>query len=93
MQTSFGDANLDGAFDSGDLVSALASGTFETDVDAGWAAGDFDGSGRFDTGDLNFALSDGGYEVGTQAASVREPSILSVLIGLIATAVVSRSSR
>ena len=74
--TFFGDANLDGEFNSGDLIAALAAGTYEADVDAGWASGDFDGSGRFDSGDLIFALADGGYEAGPRAAvaAVPEPS-------------------
>lgn len=73
-RTYFGDANLDGEFDSDDLVVALAAGTYETDVDAGWASGDFDGSGKFDSSDLIFALADGGYEQGPRPAAVPESS-------------------
>ena len=86
--TWFGDTNLDGEFNSGDLVSALATGTYEANVDAGWALGDFDGNGRFDTGDLVIALADGGYEQGPRAAvsAVPEPTsmmmFIAVLMGL-----------
>jgi hypothetical protein len=71
----FGDASLDGQFDSGDLVQVLAAGIYEADVAAGWSTGDFDGSGRFDTSDLVAALADGGYEQGPRpaAAAVPEP--------------------
>ena len=41
MTTWFGDANLDGEFNSGDLVAVLASGTYEVDVDSGWEYGRF----------------------------------------------------
>ena len=49
FNTYFGDANLDGEFNSSDLVISLAAGTYEQDVDAGWLSGDFDGTGRFDS--------------------------------------------
>ena len=94
--TWFGDANLDGEFNSGDLITVLAAGTYETNIVAGWASGDFDGSGRFDSADLIVALADGGYEAGPRAAviAVPEPSTLtSVLVGVIAAAFVSRSRR
>ena len=82
MDTWLGDANLDGEFNSSDLITALAGGTYEADVDAGWESGDFDGSGRFDSGDLIFALADGGYENGPRAAvsSVPEPSSILLII-------------
>ena len=80
-RTYFGDANLDSEFNSSDLITALAAGTYEADVDAGWGSGDFDGSGRFDTGDLIFALADGGYEAGPRPGAVPEPSTL-LLIAL-----------
>ena len=35
--TYFGDADLDREFDSSDLISALAAGTYESNVNAGWA--------------------------------------------------------
>ncbi len=94
--TWIGDANLDGEFNSGDLINILAAGTYEVDVEAGWASGDFDGSGRFDSGDLIFALADGGYEAGPRAAvaSVPEPTtIISLLTAVIALAGVSQSRR
>jgi hypothetical protein len=93
-QTWFGDANLDGEFNSGDLVTVLAAGTYESDADAGWGSGDFDGSGRFDSGDLVLALSDGGYEQGPRAAAVPEPTaVISLLTALIALASVSKCRR
>ena len=37
--TYFGDANLDGQFDSGDFTHVFAAGKYETGEDAGWARG------------------------------------------------------
>ncbi len=82
-----GDANLDGEFNSGDLVAVLSSGTYEADVDAVWSTGDFNGDGRTNSSDLVVALSDGGYEQGPQAAvsAVPEPtSGVLLLLGLLA---------
>jgi hypothetical protein len=78
-----GDANLDGQFNSSDLVAVLASGTYEVDVDSVWSSGDFNGDRRTNSGDLVAALSDGGYEAGPRAAvqAVPEPSA-AVLLGL-----------
>lgn len=82
-----GDANLDGEFNSGDLVAVLASGKYEDDSDSVWSTGDFDGSGRSNSSDLVAALSDGGYEAGPRqaiAAAVPEPTALVlVVVGLL----------
>ena len=84
--TYFGDANLDGEFNSGDLVKVSQAGKYEVDVDAGWADGDWTGDQRFDTADLITAFRDGGYELGPRniAARVPEPTSLGgLLIGLL----------
>lgn len=74
--TWYGDADLNGEFDSGDLIIVLASGKYETDVLAAWPSGDFNGDGRANSGDLVAALADGGYEAGRRVAvaAVPEPS-------------------
>ena len=85
-RTYFGDANLDGEFNSLDLVDVLQSGKYGLDVDAGWAEGDWTGDGRFDRSDILIALQDGGYGRGGRAAvsAIPEPSCaLLLLIGLI----------
>jgi hypothetical protein len=85
--TWIGDANLDGEFNSTDRIDALAAGTYEVDVAAGWATGDFDADGRFAPSDLIEALADGGYEQGLRppaAAAVPEPQASALLtIGLV----------
>jgi hypothetical protein len=89
-----GDANLDGQFNSSDLVQVLAAGTYEADLTAVWSTGDFDGNGRFETSDLVTALADGGYEQGSRAAvsAVPEPvSWVMLIVGLIGIAIRRRN--
>lgn len=62
--TSYGDANLDGRFDSRDLVQVFVAGRYE-DVqkqNASWAQGDWNGDADFDSQDFVIALQAGGYE-------------------------------
>jgi hypothetical protein len=88
-----GDANLDGVFNSSDLVSVLASGTYEVDVPAVWTTGDFNGDGRTNSSDLVAALAGGGYELGPRAAAaaVPEPSTLGWLVAAVFTVLARHS--
>jgi hypothetical protein len=63
LQTTFGDANLDGIFDTADIVQILQAGQYEDAVDgnSGWERGDWDGDGDFTTNDLVLALQRGSY--------------------------------
>ncbi|MCA9217541.1 MAG: matrixin family metalloprotease [Planctomycetales bacterium] len=62
LQTTTGDANLDGVFDSSDFILVFSAGLYESDVtDAGWASGDWNGDGRFDSSDLVRAFVAGKY--------------------------------
>ncbi len=58
-----GDSNLDGVFNSTDLISVLISGEYEDDIplNSNWTEGDWDGSGDFNTRDFVFALEAGKY--------------------------------
>ena len=58
MDTSIGDANLDGAFDSQDLIEIFQAGTFEDPLSevVGWAQGDWNFDGRFTSSDLVVAF-------------------------------------
>jgi hypothetical protein len=82
-RTYFGDANLDGEFNSGDLVGVFQVGEYEdaTAMNSTWSDGDFDGSGDFDSTDFVSAFQGGGFEKGPRAAvaAVPEPSTLSLL--------------
>jgi ELWxxDGT repeat protein len=82
-RTWFGDANLDGEFNSSDLVDVFATGQYEDSVEnnSTWASGDWDADGDFTSGDLVKAFQDGGYEAGMRpaVAAVPEPSSFALL--------------
>ncbi len=61
--TYYGDANLDGAFNSSDLVSVFRSGGYEDEIpgNSTWESGDWNGDGEFNSTDLVLAFRDGGY--------------------------------
>lgn len=72
--TYIGDSNLDGEFDSTDLVTVFQSGKYEQDLNAGWSEGDWSGDDRFDSRDFVIAFRDGGYEKGRrEGKAVPEP--------------------
>ena len=80
--TWYGDANLDGEFNSSDMVAVLTAGKYETGLEANWAEGDWDGDGSFDSADFVRALVDGGYEQRRDASTtvvVPEPTGLTFL--------------
>ena len=95
--TWFGDANLDGEFNSGDLVAVFEAGHYEIGEvgNSTWATGDWNGDGEFNTNDLVRAFKDGGYEQGprTAVASVPEPSsIMLLFVGILGTLQLRRRS-
>ncbi|MCA9211951.1 MAG: CotH kinase family protein [Planctomycetales bacterium] len=70
LNTSFGDSNIDGVFNSTDLVLVFRSGEYEDGIPSNstWAEGDWNCDGEFSTADLVVAFQSGGY---TAAASPR----------------------
>ncbi|MCA9211821.1 MAG: hypothetical protein KDB27_02055 [Planctomycetales bacterium] len=76
--TYYGDANLDGEFNTSDLVRAFNAGGYEDTIDdnATWETGDWNLDGDFTTSDLVLAFKDGGFEKGPRvaAAIVPEPT-------------------
>ena len=72
----YGDANLDGEFDSADFMQVLHVGKYETGDEASWAEGDWSGDGIFNSADFVIAFQDGGYELGPRmnATAVPEPA-------------------
>lgn len=71
----YGDANLDGEFNSNDLVNVFGFGIYETGGVASWSSGDWNGDGYFNSADFVLAFEDGGYEQGPRAvAAVPEPT-------------------
>ncbi len=63
LQSSIGDANLDGQFDARDLVQVFQRGQFEDTItdNATWADGDWNGDSDFDSGDFVIAFQKGLY--------------------------------
>ena len=92
MMTWYGDANLDGEFNSSDFVQVFETGKYEKgwlDDDWGspqgelahWSDGDWNGDGVFDSLDFVLAFQDGGYEQGprTDVVAVPEPGTMALL--------------
>jgi hypothetical protein len=63
LQTSYGDANLDGTFNLTDLVLLFTAGEYEDGIpfNSTWAEGDWNADGDFTTRDLVEAFMAGGY--------------------------------
>ena len=61
--STFGDANLDGVFDSADLVQVFAAGEYDDDLaeNSSWNEGDWNCDGEFDSSDLVAAFQAGEY--------------------------------
>jgi uncharacterized protein YjbI with pentapeptide repeats len=97
-RTWFGDANLDGVFDSSDLIQVFQAAGFEGNVSGkgAWSTGDWNADGDVTTSDLIVAFQDGGYEQGPLAGaqSVPEPSaaMLAVVAVVVAVAAARRRS-
>ena len=62
--TYYGDANLDGFFDSNDVVEVLAMNEYEDGIggNSGWIDGDWNGDAEFSSDDIVLALASGCYE-------------------------------
>ena len=98
--TWFGDANLDGKCNSGDLVTVFTAGEYEDAIEdnSGWAEGDWDGDGDFTSGDLVVAFQDGGYEQGPRPAlaAIAEPTgigMMTITFVLVAVSSTRRRKR
>ena len=90
--TWFGDANMDGEFNSLDLVHLLEAGQYKDNVwrNSTWSTGDWNADGEFDSADMVLALQDGGYGQGPRVglAAVPEPStMLLAFVGFLGLAV------
>ncbi len=83
--TSYGDANLDGLFDSGDLVIVFQIGEYEDQVDGNstWAEGDWNGDREFSSGDLVLAFQRGTYAAAVpNAAAIVQPNLSPIISAL-----------
>jgi hypothetical protein len=84
-----GDSNLDGAFNSSDLVLAFQGGKYEDNQtgNTSWADGDWNRDGEFTTQDLVFVFAWGGYQSGAATRPVTEPLANPVLAALAVDAI------
>ena len=69
----YGDSNLDGIFNSADLIFVFQTGQYEDTIplNAQWATGDWNGDGDFSSADFIVAFQAGTYQ--TSVRSVPEP--------------------
>lgn len=79
--TFYGDANLDGEFNSTDLIEVFQAGEYEDNLplNSNWATGDWNGDGEFDSSDFIVAFQDSGFERGPRLAVTTVPEPLSTL--------------
>ena len=97
LNTWLGDSNLDGLFDSSDLVTVFTAGKYEdnnpddpsTITNARWEEGDWNSDREFDSSDLVTAFVDGGYEAGPRAAVAAVPEPSSALLLLLSLPLLS----
>jgi hypothetical protein len=72
LGTDYGDTNLDGRFDSTDLILAFSAGQYEdaSTANSVWSRGDYDCDGDFNSGDLILAFSTGGYVAAANRSAI-----------------------
>ena len=65
MNSSIGDADLSGHFNSRDFVRVFQVGEYEDNIpnNSDWSEGDWNCDGEFDSGDIVFAFQRGRYEL------------------------------
>ena len=94
--TVAGDANLDGVFDTEDLVNVFVKGKYAIgDEPTGWAEGDWNGDWRFDSNDIVVAFVGGGFQPASRTTHVvPEPTGggLSLLLGIYAVRTARRKT-
>jgi len=89
--TWIGDANLNGEFNSSDMVQVFVAGKYEKEETATWGQGDFNGDTFFNSSDMVAAFVGGGYEKGLKdggpnpaVSAVPEPGAwVLALVGLL----------
>ena len=91
--TWFGDADLDGQFNSSDFVQVFGAAKYETGQDATWAEGDWNGDKLFNSSDFVSAFAGAGYEKGERPAPVGVPEPSGVMVLLLGMTAILRFRR
>ena len=94
--TNAGDSNLDGLFDSSDLVRVFQINAYDDPdfEDVTWESGDWNGDDRVDSSDLIAAFRIGHYRHDAELPrAVPEPRAISVWLALVAMCGILRRSR
>ncbi len=88
-----GDVNLDGQFNSQDMIKVFQAGEYEDmiEVNSRWSRGDWNADNEFTSSDLMIAFQDGGYEQGPRPVPVPEPARLLWCGGFVALRLRRRS--
>ena len=86
LNSTIGDVDLSGWFDSSDLIAVFQAGEYEDELaeNSSWATGDWNADGDFNSADLIFAMQQGEYvtSIRPMTAAVPEPSTFVLLSGL-----------
>ena len=93
-QTWFGDTNLDGIFDTSDLVHVFQAGEYEDGQvnNSSWSTGDWNGDTEVDSADLVNAFRDGGFERGPRSAARAVPEPTSCVMVIAAACILAAHS-
>ncbi len=80
LGTNYGDSNLDGIFNSSDMVAIFVVGEYEDGIDGNstWAEGDWDGDSDFDSADLVLAFRSGGFSAAAMPSRLVDLTIESL---------------
>ena len=93
--TYIGDSNLDGEFNTSDLVVLFQAGQYE-DAAVGnskWETGDWNGDAEFNSGDLLFAFQQGGFEEGPRVTILPVPEPSAAVLTLVGMGVLAARAR
>jgi hypothetical protein len=92
LRSTPGDSNLDGVFDSRDLVQVFAAGLYEDGVagNANWDTGDWNCDGDFTSADLVEAFANGAYVSASSPAAIAADSAASLWAAAVDAALVEQ---
>ena len=91
--TSYGDSNFNGEFNSSDFVKVFSSAKYETGDSATWEEGDWNGDGLFNSSDFVLAFADGTYEKGPRPGGLQTvPEPNGVVLAVFALCLIARRS-